>query len=282
MVSTCFLTPSLPCKFQPNLHSANVTTHVTRVQPTASLRFPNGNRNPFGSASGSASNFFKFGSRASFTSFGTGSGFGKNNGGGFGRGGRGRGDGGNSGGGGGGDSDNIFLKIWAMYCSQLDRSPITTKAFTSLIGFFLGDLIAQKFMGDKDADIDWARVARMASFGFLLHGPTGHYFYSALDRSVVGTTPIKVATKVAIDQILWAPVFTSMFFAYLGFSEGKSLDDVINKIKNDTWTGVTASWKFWPLAHAINFAFVPTAQRILYINTLQVGFNVILSMIGNK
>lgn len=150
------------------------------------------------------------------------------------------GGGGAAGSGGGG---NPFVALWDAYNARLAQSPIATKAFTSLIGFFLGDLIAQKFLGEKGAELDRARLARMASFGFLLHGPTGHYFYTALDRAIVGTTPLKVASKVVVDQLLWAPIFTVMFFTYLGLAERKSMDDIVSKIKNDTWTGVSASWK---------------------------------------
>ena len=43
---------------------------------------------------------------------------------------------------------------------------------------------------------------------------------------------------------------------------------------------------FFPsLSHAttaINFAFVPPAQRLLYINSIQIGYNVFLSFLGNK
>jgi protein Mpv17 len=35
-------------------------------------------------------------------------------------------------------------------------------------------------------------------------------------------------------------------------------------------------------AHTINFAFVPPAQRLLYINSIQIGYNVFLSFLGNK
>jgi protein Mpv17 len=35
-------------------------------------------------------------------------------------------------------------------------------------------------------------------------------------------------------------------------------------------------------AHTINFAFVPPSQRLLYINTIQIGYNVFLSFLGNK
>lgn len=150
-----------------------------------------------------------------------------------------------SGGGGAADSGgNPFQSIWRAYNVRLAEAPILTKAFTSLVGFFLGDLIAQKFLNNTPGvGIDRARLARMASFGFLIHGPLGHHWYGALDRTIVGTTPIKVAVKVAVDQVLWAPVFTALFFSYLGLAEKKSFGEIKAKIRNDTWTGVTASWK---------------------------------------
>lgn len=60
-----------------------------------------------------------------------------------------------------------------------------------------------------------------------------------------------------------------MFFTYLGLAEGKSLDDIQKKIKNDLATAVMGSWTVWIPAHTINFKFVPTSQRLLYINTIQ-------------
>lgn len=32
--------------------------------------------------------------------------------------------------------------------------------------------------------------------------------------------------KVAIDQLFWSPIFAIVFFAYLGFAEGKSFSQV--------------------------------------------------------
>ena len=42
---------------------------------------------------------------------------------------------------------------------------------------------------------------------------------------------------------------------------------------------VTGSWKVWPLAHAINFRFIPSSQRVLYINTIQVRLPVVVCMV---
>ena len=33
---------------------------------------------------------------------------------------------------------------------------------------------------------------------------------------------------------------------------------------------MVANFAIWPLAHLINFKFVPSSQRILYINSVQV------------
>lgn len=198
-----------------------------------SLRFPGGNRR----------NPFNFGS--SRPGFGANSGFGSGSGpgSGFGSGGSGKGRGDSEAGGGASDDSNIFKSLWHSYNKCLEKNPIATKAVTSLIGFLLGDLLAQKFLGDKEADLDYGRLARMATFGLLLHGPTGHYFYGALDRLIVGTGPLQVAAKVAVDQLCWAPIFTVMFFTYLGAVERKKVKDIKEKIQNDTWDGVTASWK---------------------------------------
>lgn len=126
-------------------------------------------------------------------------------------------------------------------------------------------------------------VSLMCVFCFRCsHGPSGHYFYGFLDSAIAGKGVAQVVSKVAIDQVLWAPIFTAVFFAYLGATEGKSQRQIVEKIKNDTWIGVKTSWKFWPAAHTINFALIPTQHRLLYVNTLQVGYNMILSLLGNK
>ena len=36
------------------------------------------------------------------------------------------------------------------------------------------------------------------------------------------------------------------------------------------------NWSFWPLFHVVNFRFVNPDDRILYVNVVQVLFNVFL------
>jgi protein Mpv17 len=172
--------------------------------------------------------------------------------------------------------------LWARYNSLLEAQPLLTKALTSFTGFTAGDVLAQCFIEKDSKGFDAMRTIRMGSFGFLLHGTTGHYFYGMLDSKLPGTKPVTVATKVAIDQTIWNPIFGCMFFGYLNLMEGKSFDTYTNKLKSDLKTAVMGSWAVWVPAHTINFAFVPPAQRLLYINTIQIGYNVFLSFLGNK
>ena len=135
--------------------------------------------------------------------------------------------------------------LWARYNALLDTQPLLTKALTSLTGFTVGDILAQSFIEQDGKPYDIMRTVRLGSFGFLLHGTTGHYFYGFLDSKLPGTKPVTVATKVAIDQTMWNPIFGCMFFGYLNLMEGKSFDTYVNKLKADLKTAVMGSWAVW-------------------------------------
>jgi protein Mpv17 len=166
------------------------------------------------------------------------------------------------------------------YSDALDKNPITMKALTSLVGWFLGDLLAQVFIAG--GPVDYKRLATLSFFGFIYHGPSGHYFYNWLDDKIPGTDATPVFTKVAIDQLFWCPIFMSVFFSYLGLVNGDSFATIGAKIKNDLFTACQGSWKVWPIVHLINFKFVSNKWRIPYINAVQIAFNMFLSLLGAK
>ncbi len=106
---------------------------------------------------------------------------------------------GGGGGGQGGDGnkggDNPLVAFWKGYNKLLKDQPLFTKALTSFVGFSAGDFLAQKFI-DKAEEVDFKRVLKLAMFGFLIHGPTGHFFYNFLDGKIPGTDALSVASKV--------------------------------------------------------------------------------------
>jgi protein Mpv17 len=181
-----------------------------------------------------------------------------------------------------GDSEpsNPVVAAWKNYEQLLDTKPLLMKMLTSMTGFAIGDILAQVFI--TKGEFDWARLIRLTSFGFLVHGSSSHWFYGMLDGKIPGKGAVPVFSKVFIDQVLWNPIFGIMFFSYVAAFELKGFDYVKDKVQNELLVQVTGSWKVWPLAHAINFRFIPSSQRVLYINTIQIGYNCFLSIISNR
>ena len=100
-----------------------------------------------------------------------------------------------------------------------------------------GQALEAKQKGNADeASIDWARTARFAIFGLVLQAPWNHFYYSILDAQIPPTEDPFSQTnivKIIIDQFIQAPVFTVLIFAFLGFLEGKQLDDIKKQLQND-------------------------------------------------
>lgn len=87
----------------------------------------------------------------------------------------------------------------------------------------------------------------MAAFGLALHGPIGHYWYGMLDRTVMVSKPTSataVATKTAIDQIFFAPVFTSMFFGAMKAMDGKT-DEIKEEVETKLWPTMKVNWTMY-------------------------------------
>ncbi|CAM9176286.1 unnamed protein product [Laminaria digitata] len=174
--------------------------------------------------------------------------------------------------------------LWDSYNGHLAEKPILVKACTSLVGFSIGDFLAQK--GTSKDKFSYERLARMAAFGFLFHGTISHFFYNALDAALPGTAAFtviqKASTAVVIDQVFWAPIFTLIFFTWIGITSGASPSEIATKIKSDLIQGVVGSWTVWPLAHTINFKFVPTDKARWSTTSTRISSTVFPPSLGSN
>jgi hypothetical protein len=87
-------------------------------------------------------------------------------------------------------------------------------------GSVLGDLIAQYA---ADLPFDVSRNLRLSVYGLLVGGPSGHFWHMFLDSKIMPKRPQSLAavfTKLAADQLLFAPISTAIFLAYLKTAEG--------------------------------------------------------------
>lgn len=157
---------------------------------------------------------------------------------------------------------NPLQRFVSTYNTCLRRNPVATKACTSFIGFTIGDRLAQTII---DGPFDPYRTLRLGLYGLLLDGPIGHFWYKLLDVKVYPNDPKSnkaVLTKTALDQLIWAPAMTCVFFAFLKLLEGHP-DAILLTIQTKVVPTVLANYLLWPMAHYFNF-------KVSYIYSLNI------------
>lgn len=201
-------------------------------------------------------------------------------------------------------SNSPWCLMWDAYCNVLTTRPVATKLATGMVGTFLGDLLAQFTQGVMQTHrnvtskgrssnaaasdafaLDFARTARLVGFSALLGTPIAFVWFQLLDQYVMPTdptSPLAVFSKVALDQVLMAPCMTSIFFAAMASLEGSKREEVVQLVKSKLKPTLLANWTVWPIAHVINFALVPPAQRILYINVVNIAWTAFMSHMASS
>ncbi|XP_058224050.1 uncharacterized protein LOC131333502 isoform X2 [Rhododendron vialii] len=125
---------------------------------------------------------------------------------------------------------------------------------------------------DEELKINWRRVATTSLFGFGFVGPVGHFWYEGLDQVMKSRLHLQpksmrfVASKVALDGIIFGPLDLLVFFSYMGFSSGKSATQVKEDVKRDFIPAFVLEGGIWPLLQVANFRFVPVRYQLLYVN----------------
>ncbi|XP_033125703.1 mpv17-like protein isoform X2 [Anneissia japonica] len=112
-------------------------------------------------------------------------------------------------------------------------------------------------------DIDWRKVRNIATLGLVFNGPAAFTWYRLLDRWFPGTLRKTVFKKTIVDQVIGCPPFVSAFYVGLSILEGK--EDKFASLKEKFWSAYLAGFCFWPPAQTINFFFVPSHFRVLYV-----------------
>lgn len=75
-----------------------------------------------------------------------------------------------------------------------------------------------------------------------------------------------VTAKVGADVLLFGPLDLLIFFSYMGFASGKSVDQVKEDVKKDFRPALVVGAGVWPFVQVANFRFVPVRYQLLYVN----------------
>lgn len=204
-------------------------------------------------------------------------------------------------------------RLWRGYKMSLSTSPVMTKSLTAMAACGLGDCIAQistnkaPTLERRVAALDALRVARLAAFGLLWTGPSGHVFYGVLDKVstlfwcecrliyscvVLGVQALccdsfidesmssmqifksqsvgrlaTIAGKVGVDQLVYSPICMMVFFTWVNVA-CLTPAKAPQEIAQKLVPSITMSWLLWTPAMVVNMALVPANLRMLYINVV--------------
>ncbi|KAJ8974612.1 hypothetical protein NQ317_019357 [Molorchus minor] len=159
-----------------------------------------------------------------------------------------------------------------------DKYLLFTNVGISITLSGLGDVLEQHYEMATDQIEKWdhKRTMNMSLSGTSV-GVVCHYWYKYLDKIMPGYTIKMVLKKIVVDQFIGSPICISTFFVTIGWLEGSSKQELMQEMKHKAWKLYVAEWIIWPPAQFINFYLLPTKFRVLFDNTVSLGYDVYTS-----
>lgn len=75
-----------------------------------------------------------------------------------------------------------------------------------------------------------------------------------------------VTAKVVTDGLIFGPLDLLIFFSYIGFASGRSVEQVKEDVKRDFLPALIVGGTVWPAVQVANFRYVPVRYQLLYVN----------------
>jgi len=122
----------------------------------------------------------------------------------------------------------------------------------------------------------------MFAVACLVVTPPLHYYFKYLDRFLPGNSLSTTIKKLAIDQLIAAPLNIGILMGATNFLQNQSIHSVKSKLDSDFLPTLKANYMIWPAVNFINFKVIPPPQRILYVSFIGFFWNIFLSFKTNK
>ena len=210
------------------------------------------------------------------------------------------------------------IEPFRAYGRVQQRKPYLTQLVSSLVIYFVGDLVAQSIAAPEEKetkeeeeergwvqqwseDRDWARTGRALVIGGISSIPSYKWFvwlsmnfnYSSkilsLTAKVYFPLPLLTLmvsdinhTQVVVSQLLFTPIFNSYFFGMQTLLTGASFDEIVERIKHTVPTSWINSCKVWPAITAFSFTYIPIQYRSIFGGVIAIGWQTYLSLLNQR
>ncbi len=137
---------------------------------------------------------------------------------------------------------------------------------------------------------DYQRLAAVATFGFCVSGPFGSVWYPTLDKFMRTKLPHFipgsgkfVLTKVSLEQLIYGPVLTFLFFPVVSFVEGgDSWKTLRQRMKDDFWRTLLVDELAFTLIAPITYKFIPVHFQLIWTSSASAIENMFFSWVQHQ
>ncbi|KAH8804696.1 hypothetical protein F5884DRAFT_422022 [Xylogone sp. PMI_703] len=168
--------------------------------------------------------------------------------------------------------------IQAYGRSQRNR-PYVTQFCSSLVIYFLGDLSAQSISG---GDYDPMRTLRALVISAGSSIPSYKWFIFLNNHFNYASKALSLFTKVAVNQVAFAPIFNTYFFGMQSLLSGDTPAQIWDRLVRTVPISWLNSCKLWPAVTAFSFTFIPHEHRSIFAGVIAIGWQTYLSYLNRK
>ena len=190
------------------------------------------------------------------------------------------------------------------YTVALDLYPLLTKALTTGMIQFFGDLVAQRYEQQHQKEIttirngkvyDLRRGLSLFADGLLLSGPLLHYCFEWMEdiwptsKEVddIGSAwpTFNCLCHVFVNDYVIDSIYIGLSFFFTGVVEGYSFSEVLGMFYKDYWPTVRASWLtslgLIPI-EVLCFGYLSLSFRVLAMNFVDLLWGAIVSFYSHR
>ncbi|GLT47362.1 hypothetical protein SLA2020_210650 [Shorea laevis] len=180
-------------------------------------------------------------------------------------------------------SATAFTKVGLIgwYLGMVKSRPILTKSLTSSVIYIAADLSAQTILRPSSESYDMVRTLRMAGYGFLVLGPSLHFWFNFMSRLFPKKDLITTFKKMAMGQTTYGPAMTVVFLSLNARLQGESNAEIAARLKRDLLPTMLSGVMYWPICDFITFRFIPVYLQPLVSNSFSYLWTVYMTYMAS-
>lgn len=131
---------------------------------------------------------------------------------------------------------------------------------------------------------DFERLTRFMSYGFLM-APIQFLWFGRLTKWFPIADKggnVQALKRVAMDQLIFAPVGLSCFFTFMTVTEGGGRKEIVTKFQDIYIPTLRANYILWPAVQIINFRLMPLQFQIPFVSTVGIAWTAYLSLTNSS